>query len=47
MTTASLMHEAGHSKPVLWENSKGWSREGGWGGVQDGGTHVHHHNIVK
>ena len=37
MTSASLMHEAGHSKPVLWENWKGWSGEGSWGGVQDGG----------
>ena len=23
MTSASLMHEAGHSKPVLWDNPEG------------------------
>ena len=32
--------EAGHSKPVLWDNPEGWCGEGG-GRVQDGGTHVH------
>ena len=37
MTSASLMHEAGHSKPVLWDNPEAWGREGagewvsGWG----------------
>ena len=41
MTSARLMHEAGHSKLVLWDNPEGWGREGGWRGVQDGGTHVH------
>ena len=25
MTSASLMHEAGHSKLVLWDNPEGWS----------------------
>ena len=30
MTSASLIHEAGHSKPVLWDNPEGWSREGKW-----------------
>ena len=29
MTSASSMHEAGHSKPVLWDNPEGWGREGG------------------
>ena len=24
MTSASLMHEAGHSKSVLWDNPEGW-----------------------
>ena len=30
-------YEAGHSKPVHWDNSEGWDGEGGsrWG------THVH------
>ena len=28
MTSASLMHEAGHSKLVLWDNQKGWGGEG-------------------
>ena len=42
MTNASSMHEAGHSKPVLWDEV-GRKVAGGWGGgaVQDGGTHVH------
>ena len=29
MISASLMHEAGHSKPVFWDNPEGWAREGG------------------
>ena len=41
MTSASLMHEAGHSKLVLWENPEGWGGEGGGRVVQDGGTHEH------
>ena len=40
MTSASSMHEAGPSKPVLWDNVEGWGGEGGWWGVQDWGTHV-------
>ena len=36
------MHEAGHSKPVLWDNLE---RDGGEGGRRGGfkmwGTHVH------
>ena len=57
MTSASLMHEAGHSKLVLWDNLEGWGGEGGGRGVQDGGTPVYswlihvdgenHHNTVK
>ena len=35
------MHEAGHSKLVLWDNLEGWGGEGGGRGVQDRGTHVH------
>jgi len=37
MTSASLMHEAGHSKAVLWYNPEGWGGGGdgrvssGWG----------------
>ena len=38
MTSPSLMHEAGHSKLVLWHNPKGWGREGGGRGVQNGKT---------
>ena len=57
MTKASLMHEAGHSKPVLAENPEGRGGEGG--GVQDGGDMCirvansclcmakKNHNIVK
>jgi len=41
MTSASSMYEAGHSKPVLWNNPEGWGGEGDERGVQDGGTHVH------
>ena len=40
MTSASLMHEAGHSKLILWDNPEGWCGEGvGWG-IQDGGSPV-------
>ena len=39
--TASLMHEAGHSKLVPWDNPEGWSGGGGGRGVQDRGMHVH------
>ena len=35
------MQEAGHSKPVLWDNPEEWDRERGGRGVQDVGTHVH------
>ena len=41
MTSASSMHEAGHPKPVLWDNPEGWGGEGDGRGVQDGGIHVH------
>ena len=37
MTSASSMHEAGRSKPVLWDNPEGWGREGGERGVQEWG----------
>jgi len=52
------MHEAGHSKAVVWENSEGWGGEGGGRRVHNEGTNVHlwlihvdewqnHHNVVK
>ena len=41
MTTASLMHETGHSEPVLWDNPERCGRERDGSGVQDGGTYVH------
>ena len=41
MTSASLMHEAGHSYLVLWDNPEGWGKVGGGRAVQDGGIHVH------
>ena len=58
MTSASWMHEAGHSKAVVWENSEGWGGESGGREVQDGEhmyTHVwfmsvygkNHYNIVN
>ena len=32
MTSSSLMHETGHSKPVHWDNPEGWDgREVGGG----------------
>ena len=40
MTSTSLIHEAGNSKSVLWDNPEGWGGEGEGRGVQDGGTHV-------
>ena len=51
------MLEAGHSKPVLWDNPERLDGEGGEGVVQDGGEHMYtrgwfmsmygknHHNI--
>ena len=41
MTSASLIHEAGYSKTVLWDNPEGWGREGRGREVQDRGTHVY------
>ena len=41
MTSASLMHEAGHSKPMPGDNPEGWGGEGGGRGVKDGGTRVY------
>ena len=32
------MHETGHSKPVLWNNPKGWDGEGGGRGFRMGNT---------
>ena len=40
MTSANLMHEAGHSKLVLWDNPGEWGREGGDRRIQDGWTHT-------
>ena len=40
MISASSMQEAGHSKPVLWDNPEGWGGEGGGKGVQDEGNTV-------
>ena len=36
MTSSSLMHEAGHSKPVPWDNPEGWGGEGGGRGFRMG-----------
>ena len=35
------MHEAGHSKLVLWDNPEGWGRGGKWEGDSGWGAHVH------
>ena len=37
MTSASSMHEAGRSEPVLWDNPEGWGGEESGGGVQNEG----------
>ena len=59
MISASSMHEAGHSKPVLWDNPEGWDGEGGGRGVWMGEGHMYtcgwfmsmcgknHHDIIK
>ena len=41
MTSATSMHEAGHSKSAPWDNPEGWGAEGGGREIQDGETHVH------
>ena len=40
ITSPSSMHETGHSKPVYWDNPKGWDGEE-VGGGSGWGTHVH------
>ena len=42
MISASSMHEAGHSKPVLWDNPDGGGGEGGGRGFRMGG-HMYTH----
>ena len=37
MTSASLMHKAGHPGPVLCDNLEGWGGEGGGRVVLQGG----------
>jgi len=41
MTSVILMHEAEHSKLVLWDNPEGWDEERGGRRFQDGGTYVY------
>ena len=41
MTSASSMYEAGHSKPVLWDNPERWGGEGG--GIFRMGGHIYTH----
>ena len=41
MTSVSLIHEAGHPKPVLRDNLEGWGEDGGGRGFRMGGTHVY------
>jgi len=40
MTSASLVHEAGHSKLVLWGNPEGWGGEGVGRGLRLGDTYA-------
>ena len=42
MTSASPMHEAGHSKPVLWDNPEGW---GGGRFRMEG--HMYTHGLIN
>ena len=57
MTSVSLMHEAGHPKPVLWNNLEGSVGREVRGRFRIGGTRIHlwlimlmygknHHNII-
>ena len=41
MNSPILMHEAGHSKPVVWDNTEGSGRKGRRRRILGGGTHVH------
>ena len=41
MASASLMHEAGPSKILLWDNPEGSGGKGVGRGAQDGWIHVH------
>ena len=59
MASAGSVHDAGHPKPVLWDNPDQWGEEGGGRGIQDGGEHMYtcgrftmmygknHHNTTK
>jgi len=38
ITSASSMHEAGHSKLVHWDNPEGWLGKGGGRGFKMGDT---------
>ena len=40
MTSTSVMHEAGHSKMVLWDNPEGWGGREVGGGFRMGNTYV-------
>ena len=42
INSPSSMNETEHSKPVHWNHPKGWDREGGGRGIQDGG-HMYTH----
>ena len=41
ITSASLMHEAGHPKQVLQDNPEGWGGEGGGWGFRIRGMHTY------
>ena len=41
MTNASLMHEAFHPKPVLWDSPEGYGEEGGGREFRMGGTQIY------
>ena len=47
MTSTSSRHEAGHPKPVLWDNPEGWGGEGRGMAVQDGEIRAHVSDLCR
>ena len=41
MARASSLHEAGHPRPVLWNNPEGYGGKGGGRGFRMGGGHMY------
>ena len=45
MTSPSLMHKTGPSKPVHWDNPDEWDEEGGGEGDLRCGGHMYTHGL--